>query len=173
MTKPQKIKAIQKTLGVKADGAWGPISQGAFDALIHGVDEDGLANSCFASSFADPTDLVAWKKCKQEGHTDSYCYNYGDNGEGKWGDDTTTGSGASVALPPETMEETWGSVDDARNKNIRILYNGITITAKVRDTMPHRKNIKNGRGIDLNPDACKGLGLNPPVMAKVTWEAAT
>jgi hypothetical protein len=172
MTKPEKIKAIQKVLGVKVDGAWGPISQGAFDLLIHGPVGDGLANSCLASSFADPADIAAFKACKRKGNSDNYCFKYGDNGIGKWGDETTEGTGASVALPPETMEETWGSVDDARSKNIRIQGNGKTITAKVRDTMPYRKNITNGAGIDLNPDALKGLGLVAPVLARVTWEAA-
>lgn len=172
MTKPEKIKAIQKVLGVKTDGKWGPISQGAFDLLIHGPVEEGFANRTVASSFADAADVAAFKKCKREGHTDNYCFNYGDNGVGKWLDDTSEGSGASVALPPETMEETWGSVDDAHNKSVKINWNGKVITAKVKDTMPHRKNITNGAGIDLNPDALLALGLVPPVLVRVTWEAA-
>lgn len=172
MTKIQKIKSIQKTLEVKADGAWGPISQGAFDLLIHGASEDGFANRAVASSFADAADVAAFKKCKREGHTDDYCFKYGDNGVGKWGDETSEGSGASVALPPETMEETWGSEDDAHNKSVKIDWNGKVITAKVKDTMPHRKNITNGAGIDLNPDALSALGLVPPVLVHVTWEAA-
>ena len=172
MTRVEKIKAIQKTLGVKTDGKWGPISQGAFDLLIHGETEGGLANTVVASSFADPADIAAFKKCKRKGNTDNYCYKYGDNGVGKWGDETTEGTGASVALPPETMEETWGSVDDAHLKNVSINWNGKTITAKVKDTMPHRKNITNGAGMDMNPDCLKALGLVAPVMVKVTWEAA-
>ena len=34
MTTPEKIKAIQTLLGVKADGAFGPLSMGALKALI-------------------------------------------------------------------------------------------------------------------------------------------
>ena len=43
--------------------------------------------------------------------------------------------------------------------------------AMVKDKMPHRENITNGSGMDMNPDTCAALGLIPPVMINATWEA--
>src|ERR1044072_293201 len=98
MTQKEKIKTLQRALNragadLKVDGAWGPLSQAAFDSIVHGKEREGTV---LASSFADPADIAAFKKCKREGHTDSYCFKYGDNGIGYWGDETSEGSGASV-----------------------------------------------------------------------------
>jgi len=38
--------------------------------------------------------------------------------------------------------------------------------------MPWKKNIHNGAGIDLNPDAVRALGLEPPIMVPAKWEWA-
>jgi len=38
--------------------------------------------------------------------------------------------------------------------------------------MPEKTNITNGAGIDLNPDACAALHLQPPVLTRVTWQWA-
>lgn len=123
-----------------------------------------------ASSFADPADVAAFRRCKARGGSDKHCFALGDNGIGYWGDDTTQGSGPSCALPPERMVEEWGSVSMAHNQEVNVWYGDTVVTCLVKDTMPHEEYITNGAGIDLNPDACAALGLTPPVMADVIWE---
>ena len=41
-----------------------------------------------ASSFADPKDIAAYKKAIAEGKTEAEALKVGDNGIGKWGDNT-------------------------------------------------------------------------------------
>jgi hypothetical protein len=125
-----------------------------------------------ASSFADPADVAAFRRCKAKGGSDKQCFRVGDNGIGFWHDDTSQGSGPSCALPPETMVEEWGSVSMAHNQQVNVTYQDQSVTCFVRDTMPHLENITNGAGIDLNPDAVSALGLTPPIMVDATWEAA-
>ena len=122
-------------------------------------------NECIASSFADPADIVGFKRAKARGLTDVQAFAYGDNGIGCWGDDTTAAK-PMVALPPEDWK---GFGPEARGKVVKIEYLNRWIFAELRDTMPARRNIKNGCGIDLNPEACKILGLNPPIRVKVKW----
>jgi len=38
--------------------------------------------------------------------------------------------------------------------------------------MPRKRNIRNGAVIDLNPAACKALGLNPPIKIRASWKFA-
>ena len=96
-------------------------------------------------------------------------FKFGDNCVGKWGDLTGEGSGPSCALPPED----WRPLGDAAHlAKVRVFANGRAVVCLLKDTMPKRANIKNGAGIDLNPDACKALGLHPPVMTAATWEWA-
>ena len=122
-----------------------------------------------ASSFADPTDVAAFRRCKAKGMSDIEAFRYGDNGIGKWGSDTTEGSGPSCALPPED----WRPLGDkAHLAKVRVFANGRDVVCLLKDTMPARKNIKNGAGIDLNPDACEALGLRIPVMVAASWEWA-
>jgi hypothetical protein len=47
--------------------------------------------------------------------------------------------------------------------------NGKVITCLLADTMPWKRNIKNGAGIDLNPCACALLGLKPPILVAAAW----
>lgn len=84
-------------------------------------------------------------------------------------DNTAEGSGPSCALPPEDMEEKWGSIVNARHALVSVTGNGKTITCVLKDRMPRRANIKNGAGIDLNPDAVRALGLEPPIMIAASW----
>lgn len=168
-----RIKSIQQVLkdaGLytgEIDGAWGPGSQGGLDALIHGtpLDAPNGIHHVKASSFADPLDVAAFRRCKARGKTDQECFKVGDNGIGKWGDDCT-GPIPMCALPPEDWEQ-FGA--QARGKKVAVTANGITVICELRDTMPHRKNITNGAGIDLSPSAVKALDLNPPVMIPATW----
>ena len=124
-----------------------------------------LTHSVMASSFADPADVRAFRRCKSAGGTDRECFRVGDNGIGAWGDDTT-GSVPMCALPPED----WAAFPAPRGgTRIRVTGNGRMVVCELRDTMPHRRFIKNGAGIDLNPAACLALGLTPPVMYPVVW----
>ncbi len=158
------IVKIQEMLGVTPDGIWGPKSQTALDVLIHPEAADGW-HTVKASSFADPADVRAFKRCKANGGTDQECFKVGDNAIGAWGDDTSEGSGPSVALPPED----WQPFAPARGKKVQVRYGEKTVVAELKDTMPHKANIHNGAGIDMNPDTCRALGLEPPVMTKVSW----
>lgn len=169
-----RIKAIQQVLkdaGLytgEVDGAWGPRSQSALDYLIHAtpMDSGDGVHHVKASSFADPVDVSAFRRCKAQGKTDNECFKVGDNGIGKWGDDCT-GPTPMCALPYEDWEE-FGS--KARGKKVVVTANGKSVICELRDTMPHRKNITNGAGIDLSPSACRALGLRPPVMIPAFWQ---
>lgn len=154
------------------DGSWGPLSQSAMDAAIHGEQDIPGEHRVQASSFADPKDLSSFNLCKKHGGTDQECYKVGDDGQGFGGKVDCTADVPLVALPYEDWEEKWGNVSNAINKAVRVTVNGITVICKLGDTMPHRAHIRNGRGIDLNFAATKAFGLNPPVDAKAVWSWA-
>lgn len=158
------IEQIQTILGVTVDGIWGPKSQAALDAAIAGND----FHEVMASSFADPADIHAFRVCKDRGGSDQDCFKVGDNGIGKWGDDCTAGSGPACALPPEDWQQ-FGAGARRKKVLIKSVDTGLEVIAELRDTMPHKVNIKNGAGIDLNFDTVTALGLKVPLMAKVIW----
>ena len=122
--------------------------------------------SCYASSFADPADIRRFHKCKDKGGSDQDCFKVGDSGIGFWGDDVSAGSGPACALPPEVIAE----FDLSRGSPVQVSYDGRYTIALLLDHMPHIRHLANAARIDLNPDACEELGLEPPVMAKVTYE---
>lgn len=122
-------------------------------------------HSVMASSFADPADVVAFKKAKAQGLTDQEAFKRGDNGIGKWGDDTTSDV-PMCALPPEN----WKTLSNPRGAKVRVVANGKTVICELRDTMPHVENITNSAGIDLNPGAQKAIGLKPPFLVNATWQ---
>jgi hypothetical protein len=122
--------------------------------------------TCYASSFADPADIRAFRKCKAKGKSDQQCFKVGDNGIGFWGDDVSEGTGPACALPPEIIDEHGLT----HGYPVNVSRNGLTTTALLKDHMPHLRNLANAARIDLNPDACAELGLTPPVMAEVTYE---
>lgn len=156
-----KIAEIQKILGVVQDDLWGAKSQAALDALAKKQEGTHLV---WASSFADPADVKAFQKCKATGKSDVQCFKVGDNGIGKWGDDTTTDV-PMCALPYED----WEKLKNPRGRKVLVQRGVDSVVCELRDTMPHKENIKNGAGIDLNPAACKALGLAPPVKTQVIW----
>lgn len=179
MSARDSIIAIQELLGVTADGQFGPKSNAALQALLAAdptsdwppltsEQQDGELHTVMASSFADPADVAAFKRCKAQGKSDQECFKVGDNGVGKWGDDCSEGSGPSCALPPEIWQK-FGA--NAHNKKVLVkcIETGKEATLFLRDTMPHLANITNGAGIDINPDGWKLLGKTPPVMTKVIW----
>lgn len=167
-----KIAAIQTILGVTPDGIWGSKSQAALDALVSPASTSDAIHEVKASSFADPSDVAAFTKCKARGGSDQDCFKVGDNGIGCWDDNVKEGSGAACALPPEDMEERWGSISGAMHKGVMVESNNKRVYCVLKDRMPHRSNIKNGAGIDLNPDAVRALGLEPPIMVDATWRWA-
>jgi hypothetical protein len=124
-----------------------------------------------ASSFADPADVGAYKNAIAIGKSEEEALRLGDNGKGKWGDDTTSEDTPMCALPPEDWQAKWGHGDAARGKKVAVTYKGKTVIGELRDTMPHKANIKNGAGIDLNPGFAKAFGVKQPFMLRdVQWE---
>lgn len=120
-----------------------------------------------ASSFADPADVVAFKRCKARGKSDKECFKVGDNGLGKWGHNTAQDHSPMCALPPED----WKSAKKKGGARVAVTYKGHTVEGILGDTMPHRANIQNGAGIDLNPAFAKAFGLHPPFLVDgVTWK---
>lgn len=165
-----KVQQIQTLLSVPADGNFGAKSRAALESLIlsatRPVESSGTAHHVKASSFADPADVVAFRRCKAQGKSDQECFKIGDNGIGKWGDDTTEPV-PMCALPPED----WKPLGDkARGAKVRVAANGREVICELRDTMPAKNHITNGAGIDLNPAAVEALGLKPPVMISAVWE---
>lgn len=121
-----------------------------------------------ASSFADPADVAAYRRCKAQGNSDEACFKVGDNGIGKWGDDTAAII-PMCALPPEDWSHLGAA---ARGAKVLVTANGKSVVCELRDTMPHRANITNGAGIDLNPAAVNALGYSPPIMIDAVWRWA-
>lgn len=119
-----------------------------------------------ATSFADPADILGFQKAKAKGMTDIQAFAFGDNGVGKWGRSTKEGSGPCCALPPED----WEHLAKPDGTKVRVTVKGKSIVCDLRDTMPKKKNIKNGAGIDLNPDAVKALGQRIPLDVAATWQ---
>jgi len=125
-----------------------------------------MIHKVLASSFADPADIAAFRRCKAKGMSDEEAFKYGDNGIGKWGDDTTQPI-PMCALPPEDWIELGTK---ARGAKVRVTINNHPVICELRDTMPRKKNIHNGAGIDLNFAALRAFNLRPPIMMDATWE---
>jgi hypothetical protein len=169
-----KLAKIQGLIGVKQDGLWGQNSQKALNAILKNGDAGGGkgGNGPFkakASSFADPADVVAFKKCKAQGKTDQACFKVGDNGIGKWGTDTTSPTKPMVAIHEKDATARWGSMDAAAHRKVRVTVvgSGKSVVGTVEDKLgtPGR--------IDLNPGAANKLGLSIPIdpnKTQVLWE---
>lgn len=160
-----KRRKVQEIIGVEQDEKIGPKTRAAFEALFHNAPEKPAGGHVGkASSFADPADIRAFKKCKATGKSDQECFKVGDNGIGKWGDDTTVDR-PMCALPPDD----WKALGNPRGAKVLVNIGGQTVVCELRDTMPAKKNIKNGAIIDLNPAAVKAFGLKPPIMVNCAW----
>lgn len=176
MTAIEAKKKIQEILDVTQDGDIRAKSLAALQHLIVTPDGDPWpvaaqgddVNEVWATSFADSADVAAFRHCKALGGSDQNCFKVGDNGVGKWGDDCTAGSGPKCALPPEDWKPKWGA--HARHAKVLVTIGDKRVVCEMDDTMPHRENIDNGAGIDLNPDACEALGVRPPLRALATWQ---
>jgi peptidoglycan hydrolase-like protein with peptidoglycan-binding domain len=164
MTTIDKAKAIQRFLGVKPDGDIGPETVNAlFDHL--GLKTAYPVRTGKASSFADPADVAAFKRCKATGKTDKQCFAVGDNGIGQFGANTAQEHTPMCALHGNEMKATWGSIAGAAHEQVRVTANGKSVLCAVEDRMSAP-----GR-IDLNPAAAKKLGLKPPFLVNATWQA--
>lgn len=128
-----------------------------------------MIRECIASEFATIEDLNAYHKAKAKGWSDKQAFAVGDNGIGCWGDLTAQTHTPMCAIPPEYMEEEWGSVSGARHQRVLVLYGNRRVECIVADRMPHLANITNGAGIDLNPAASDALDLPKGGMVKVKW----
>jgi len=125
-----------------------------------------------ASSFADPADIIAFRKAKARGLTDKQAFRYGDNGIGCFGDDVSLVTTPYVAVTPDAMIERWGTVAAAKHKPVFVTINGATKRCIVGDRMPWAKNVKNGAVIDLAPGAQLAFGLRAPFLVECSWEWA-
>ncbi len=123
--------------------------------------------SGLASSVADPADIRAFKRCKARGHSDMTCFKTGDNGLGKWGDDTTADR-PMCALP----REDWAHLKKPAGTGVLVTVKGKTVRCELRDTLPAKRFIKNGVVIDLNPAAIRALGLKIPLLTRCSWQWA-
>lgn len=164
----KQIAAIQAVLGVTVDGLWGPKTQTALDQVVR--PDSSVSHAVIASSFADPADVRAFKRCKDNGGSDNDCFKVGDNAIGVWGDSTAEGTGPSCALPPEHIAERWGTRDAGKYKQVLVNHNDREAVLTLKDVMPHLKNITTRARIDINPDGVRALGMEPPIMAPVIWK---
>jgi hypothetical protein len=97
----------------------------------------------------------------------------GDNGIGFGDIITATEAECLCALPPEDLIARWGSVAAAKGKLVLVAYQGKAVPGRVGDVMPHKANIKNGAGIDLNPGFQVAFGVKPPFLLKgARWDWA-
>ncbi len=179
MTARTAWKKVQAVLGTTQDGIPGPNDEQELQMLKFGAKHDFDWNpgptdptpkrwhEGKASSFADPADIRAFKRCVAAGHSEQFCLSKGDNGIGKWGADTTQPI-PMCALPPEE----WEHLPHPQGTPVIVEANGQTTRCYLQDTMPARANIKNGAIIDLNAAACKALGLEPPIMVDARWRWA-
>ena len=166
------IIQIQGLLGVKQDGQWGTLSRGALQAAMQPPVPAGFLR-CITSEFATDSDLAAYNKAIAEGKTPIEAFAVGDNCVGCWGTNTN-GPTPMVALPPETIESTFGAPWRVTGKNNEIIVtnpvNGESIVAVVADVMPHLAHIRNGCGCDSNPAVCQGIGLPYGAMVEIWWK---
>lgn len=162
MSSKETIITIQAALGAKTDGIWGPKSQAALDELVRPGE---VVHTGKASSFADPKDVEAFRRCKAKGKSDNECFKVGDNGIGCWGDDTT-GATPCCALSTADIVRRWGSLTAGKNKLVEVTANDTRVICVLKDI----KGQMNEAIIDLNPGACEALGLTPPIMVSCTWK---
>lgn len=119
-----------------------------------------------ASSFADPDDIAAFRRCKAQGKSDKQCFAVGDNAIGCWGDSTAEGTGPSCALHKSLIAAKWGEPwkKKGRHKKVLVRYGHFEVTCELKDICGVRDRI------DLNPDAVAAIGLKPPILVTVHWE---
>ncbi len=109
-----------------------------------------------ATSFATDQDLVAYHKCRAAGNSDAHCTSTpggGDNGEGMWGDDTTSRTHAYCALGPSLRRK-------HQKLHVTLYHKGTTNPLGVPFDCIQGDGGNEGI-IDLNPGALLAAGLDP------------
>lgn len=106
-----------------------------------------------ATSFATDQDLVAYRQCRAAGNTDEHCTSTdggGDNGEGAWGDDTTSRMKAFCAF---------GKSLQKKHQRVQVT---LTTGGKTLPPFECLQGDKGNEGVcDLNPGALLAAGLDP------------
>jgi hypothetical protein len=121
----------------------------------------------YASSFADPEDVLRFNRCKKRGFSDGKCFKVGDNGIGKWGHNTAQNHTPMAAIP----RDVWAAAGKKGGAQIKVTWKGKTVPGILGDTLPATENITNGAVIDLNPAFAIAFGVKPPFMLHdVEWE---
>jgi hypothetical protein len=120
-------------------------------------------NRLIGTSFADPADLRAYNRSVWNGATPREALNYGDNGLGAWQLSTCADTGPCVALPADIVLSGTGSRNRQPRRLVRVFFEDKFVDCQVRDLSPHGI-------IDLNPDACKALGLKVPLKTSLNWD---
>lgn len=160
-----RIERIQEILKeqvpeIVIDGIWGKKSQAALERVVN----TPVTGRYKASSFADPADVAAFKKCKAKGKTDKQCFAVGDNGIGQFGANTAQEHTPMCALHGDDMKRLYGSIAKAAHQKVRVTVGGKSVACAIEDRMSSVNRI------DLNPAAAKALGLNPPFLVACEWE---
>jgi hypothetical protein len=167
----EKWKLVQAIIGTAEDGFPGPNDERALEELRDAARTAAHLESEWtyglASSFADPADIRAFKRCKAQGKSDQECFKVGDNGIGKWGADTTLTT-PMCALPPED----WRHLPSPAGTLVRVVVDDREVLCELQDTMPARANIHNRAIIDLNEAAWRALRRVPPVLEPAKWRWA-
>jgi hypothetical protein len=117
-----------------------------------------------ASVFADPQDLKRYHAAIAGGATEKEALAVGDNGEGAWGDDTTSHNIPMVGLPSDTPGLKHGRMVEVDGPQGKVI-------AKVADKMPSTENLQGKANIDLNPAAAYLVG-HPGGVTPVSWKWA-
>jgi len=116
-----------------------------------------------ASTFADPDDVIAFRRCKDRGGSDQECFLIGDNGIGCWGDDTTSTHEHLVALHHDVIVAKWGSLANGKHRLIQLVRENRVCLARLGD----RCGIIDR--IDLNPACQKTLDVPAGALLPVRW----
>jgi len=106
-----------------------------------------------ATSFATYRDLVGYIRCRDNGGSQGWCLNRGDNGEGAWGHTTAQRHTPMVALNKHLLREVYGDLRSAKGRRVKVtVYDHPPFHAIIEDLAPTGV-------IDLNPAALIAAGL--------------
>lgn len=168
MTAQETIEQIQTSLGVSADGNFGPRSKAALAQLMNAApwSEWPAAQGIYqatASTFADPDDIRRFRACKATGKSDQACFAVGDNGIGKWGANTAQTDTPMCAIHAADATAVFGSLDLAKHQFLEISVEDKTVIAKIEDQCGVQ-----GR-IDCNPATYLALGMKAGSLKPCTY----
>jgi len=122
-----------------------------------------------ASTFADPADVAAFKRCKATGKSDLECFRVGDNGIGFWGDVTAQNEIPMCAIRKSWLLSIWGELNGGYRKKVTVYrtVNGVTykVDCMIADVMGEKVKAS----IALTPAAQKALRIVPPALVPVEF----